>query len=47
MTVDVSSFLIAAFFSLLFKDKNIIIDLFTSNNYKIVIKLINTVLINH
>jgi len=47
MIVNVSSFLIAAFFSSLFKEKSIIIDLFIFNNYRIVIKLTDTVLIDH
>ncbi len=47
MTVNVSSFLIAAFFSSSFKERSIITDLFISNDYRIVIKLINTIFINH
>ncbi len=47
MTADMSLFLIIMFFSSLFEEKSIITDLFTFNNYKIVIKLIDTVLINH
>ena len=35
------------FFSSSFEEKSIIIDLFTFNNYKIVIKLTDTVLIDH
>jgi len=47
MTVNVSSFLIVVFFSSLFKEKSIIIDLFILNDYRIVIKLTDTVLINY
>ncbi len=47
MTVNTSSFLIAAFFSSLFKEKSIITDLFTFNDCRIVIKLINTIFINY
>ncbi len=47
MTVDMLSSSIAAFFSSLFKEKSIIINLFTFNDYTIVIKLIDTVLIDH
>ena len=42
-----SSLLIVAFFSSLFEKKSIITDLFIFNDYKIVIKLTNTVLIDH
>ncbi len=47
MTVNTLSFLIAAFFSLLFKERNIITDLFIFNDCRIIIKLINTVFINY
>ncbi len=47
MTVNMSLSLIAAFFSSLFKEKSIITDLFIFNDYKIVIKLTDTVLINY
>jgi len=47
MTADTSSFLIIAFFSSSFKEKSIITDLFIFNNYRIVIKLIDTVLIDY
>ncbi len=47
MTVNASLFLITAFFSSLFEERSIITDLFTFNNYRIIIKFINTVFINH
>ena len=47
MTVNVSLFLITAFFSSSFKEKNIIIDLFILNDYRIVIKLTDTVFIDY
>jgi len=47
MTVNASLFLIAAFFSSLFKKRSIITDLFISDDYRIVIKLINTAFIDH
>ncbi len=47
MTINVSSLLITAFFSSLFKEKNIITDLFIFNDYRIVIKLIDTIFINY
>jgi len=47
MTADTLLFLIIAFFSLLFKKKSIITDLFIFNDYRIVIKLTDTVLINY
>jgi len=47
MTADVSSFSTAAFFSSSFKERSIITDLFTSDDYRIVIKLTDTVLIDH
>ncbi len=47
MTVNVSLFLTAVFFSSSFKERSIITDLFIFNDYKIVIKLTNTVLIDH
>ncbi len=47
MTVNVLLFSTAAFFSLLFKEKSIITDLFIFNDYRIVIKLTDTVLINY
>ncbi len=47
MTADTSSFLIVVFFSLSFKEKSIITDLFTSNDYRIVIKFTDTVFINY
>ncbi len=47
MTVNALSFLTAVFFSSSFKEKSIITDLFTFNDYRIVIKLINTVFIDY
>ncbi len=47
MTVNISLFLITAFFSSLFKEKSIITDLFTLNNCRIIIKLINTIFIDY
>ncbi len=47
MTVNASLLLTAAFFSLLFKERSIITDLFISDDCRIVIKLTNTVLINY
>ncbi len=42
-----SSFLTAVFFSSSFKEKSIITDLFTFNDCRIIIKLIDTVFINY
>jgi len=47
MIVNVLLSSTAAFFSSLFKERSIITDLFIFNDYKIVIKLTNTVLINY
>ncbi len=47
MTVNVLLFLTAAFFSSSFKEKSIITDLFIFDDYRIVIKFIDTVLINY
>jgi len=47
MTADTLSFLIVMFFSLLFKERSIITDLFIFNDYRIVIKFTDTVLINY
>ncbi len=47
MTVNALSFSIAVFFSSLFEEKSIITDLFTFNDYRIVIKLIDTVFIDY
>jgi len=47
MIIDVLSFSIIVFFSSSFKEKSIITDLFISDDYRIVIKLINTILINY
>ncbi len=47
MTVNASSFSMIVFFSSLFKERSIITDLFIFNDYRIVIKLINTAFINH
>jgi len=47
MTADISSFLTAVFFSLSFKEKSIITDLFISNDYRIVIKFTDIILINY
>ncbi len=47
MTVNVLLLLTAAFFSSLFEERSIITDLFTFNDYRIVIKLTDTVLIDY
>jgi len=47
MTVDTSLFSIVAFFSLSFKERSIITDLFILNDCRIVIKLTDIVLINY
>ena len=47
MTVNILSFSTATFFSSLFKERSIITDLFISNDYRIVIKFTDTVLIDH
>ncbi len=47
MTINALLFLITVFFSSLFEEKSIITDLFTFNDYRIVIKFINTVFINY
>ena len=47
MTINTSLFSIIVFFSSSFKERSIITDLFIFNDYKIVIKLTNTVLIDH
>jgi len=47
MTVNASLLLTVAFFSSSFKERSIITDLFIFNDYRIVIKLTNTVFINH
>jgi len=47
MTVNASLLLTAAFFSSSFKERSIITDLFIFNDYRIVIKLIDTAFINY
>jgi len=47
MIANMLSFLIAVFFSSSFKERNIITDLFISDDYRIVIKLINTAFIDY